>query len=57
MQKCRSCGATEDLWTEPVYVGGHGYVVVTECRFKPACWLRQEEQTENRRDGRNAPAA
>jgi hypothetical protein len=39
--RCAYCNHDADLTQRQVHQGGSGYVWVTECRSKPACWDRQ----------------
>ena len=42
--KCACCGATHDVVIRLEYIGGKGYTEIAECRNRPWCWRRQDEQ-------------
>ena len=41
---CSHCGSVEDVVMRWRYMGGHGYQWTPDCRSKPDCWQRQDEQ-------------
>lgn len=64
MTTCPTCGCGSDLVDRIVYLGGHGYVAVVECRDRVACWTRYDlahglagpETQNDRRVAVNTPA-